>query len=56
MEMSEPAKSITDLEILVCLQTVFSVEECIVALTLAFTHRLWNLASQLKSIIYQHLP
>lgn len=28
MEMSEPAKSITDLEILLCLQPVFSVEGC----------------------------
>lgn len=56
MEMSEPAKSITDLEILLCLQPVFSVEGCSVALTLAFTHGLWNPASQLKGIIYQYLP
>lgn len=54
--MSEPVKSITDLEILLCLQPVFSVEGCSVALTLAFTHELWNPASQLKSVIYQHLP
>jgi len=54
MEMS--AKSITDLEILLCLQPVVFVEGCSVALTLAFIHVLWNPASQLKSVIYQRLP
>lgn len=52
MGTSEPAKPLTDLEILLCLQPVFSVEGCSVVLTLAFTHGLWNPASQLKSIIY----
>lgn len=48
--MSQSEKSLTDLEILLSLQSAFPVVGGSVVLTLAFACGLWNIASQMKSI------